>query len=101
MLLPAGLVKNRGAPLNSIWELGANPEPFTVNVNVVESAAMFAGLREAIAGTGKLTYSWHEPKSSIIPISATVESFEPRLNVIFFPPGVCSDVTRNSNPKEY
>lgn len=100
VLLEGGLLKNRGAPLNSIWELGANPVPLTVSVNVVESAATVAGLSEPIAGTGKLTYCWQEPRSSITPINVRVVSFERRLNDLFFPRCVPTHDS-NSNPREY
>jgi hypothetical protein len=44
----------RGKPLNVIVELGANPEPVTVNVNVTEFSGTLEGDRELTTGTGRL-----------------------------------------------
>jgi len=44
----------RGEPLNVIVELGANPEPVTVNVNVTEFSGTLEGDRELTTGTGRL-----------------------------------------------
>lgn len=83
LLLP--LLKIRGLPLNSISELGANPVPFTVNVNVVESAVTLAGLREVIPGTGRLIYSSQDAKSRIPKSNPAVVSFVLSLKPVFFP----------------
>ncbi|HKV27125.1 MAG TPA: hypothetical protein VJN90_02470 [Candidatus Acidoferrales bacterium] len=48
------LAASRGIPLNEIVELGANPEPITISVNVTEFAGTLAGDSEATLGTGKL-----------------------------------------------
>lgn len=72
-------------PLNSISELGANPLPFTVNVNIVESATTLAGLTEEISGTGRLIYSSQDAKSRIPAINPAVVSLVFKLKPVFFP----------------
>lgn len=95
------VLKTLGLPLNSISELGANPVPFTVNVNVVESAVTLAGLREEIPGTGKLTYSSQDAKSRIPRSNPAVVSFVLRLKPAFFSWCLLESTLRKNNQREY
>ncbi len=91
----------RGRPLKFTVELGANPEPFTASVNVVDSAATLAGVSVEIAGTGKLTTPPQEVKSSIPTINAAVESFERKLKPVFLPHAFGRLFEDHGNQKEY
>lgn len=99
LLLP--LLKILGMPLNSISELGANPVPFTFNVNMVESATALAGLTEEIAGTGRLMYSSQDAKSMIARINPAVVSFVLKLKPVFFPWRLRETPLRKNNQREY
>lgn len=66
-------------------ELGANPEPFTVSVNVADCDATLAGLSVEIPGTGKLITPPQELKSKIPITTAPVPSFERKLNPFLLP----------------
>ena len=77
-------LKVRGIPLNSMSELGANPFPLTVSVNVVEFAGALAGLSDVIDGTGRLMYSWQDARSTIPRSNPPVASFVCSFNPDFF-----------------
>ncbi|MGB6876639.1 MAG: hypothetical protein WBD87_11450 [Candidatus Acidiferrales bacterium] len=92
----------RGSPLNKTVELGANPEPFTASVNVVDSAATLAGVSVEISGTGKLITPPQEAKSSIPTINAAAESFERKLKPVFLSQRTFGPLFKDDgNQKEY
>lgn len=70
--------------MNSMSELGANPVPLTVSVNVVEFAGTFAGLSDVTDGTGRLMYSWQDARSTIPRSNPPVASFMCSFNPAFF-----------------
>lgn len=70
----------RGAPLNKIVELGANPEPFTISVNVTEFSGTVAGDKELTAGLGRLITPPQDASKMSAAIKIPLEIFARRVN---------------------